>query len=73
MPIINKFKSSRGSMAAYVTIVVLCMLLILTALFFTSNAVRKNQLITAMQVKETYEADNDKAAEIYQEVIKGSQ
>lgn len=73
MPIINKLKSSRGSMAVYVTIVVLSMLLILSALFFISNSVRKNQLLTAMQVKETYEADNDKAAEIYQEVIKGSQ
>ena len=65
MPIINKVKSSRGSMAVYVTIVVLSMLLILLALFFTSNSVRRNQLITVMKVKETYEADNQNAGAIY--------
>lgn len=66
MPIINKIKSSRGSMAVYVTIVVLSMLLVLSALFFTSNSVRRNQLITVMKVKETYEADNANAGKIYQ-------
>ena len=65
MPIINNLKSSKGSTAVYVTIVILSMLIILLTLFFISNSVRQNQLATAMKIKETYEVDNEKAADIY--------
>ena len=41
------------------------MLLLITAVFFLSSSARKIQLQTAIQVKQTYEADNSKAAEIY--------
>ena len=60
MPIINNLKSSKGSTAVYVTIVILSMLIILLTLFFISNSVRQNQLATAMKIKETYEVDNEK-------------
>ena len=72
MPMIDRLKSARGSMAVYVTIVILSMLLVLLALFFTSNAIRKNQLVTALKVKEAYEADNKNAGKIYQGLTKGS-
>lgn len=65
-----KLKNEKGSMAAYVAIVLLTMLLILTSVYFISNSSVKNQLITAMKVKETYEADNAKAADIYSALVK---
>lgn len=61
-------KSERGSMAVYVSIVLLTMLLVLMAIFLTSNSTRRSQLISAMGVKESYEADNDRAADIYSEL-----
>ena len=65
-----KLKDEKGSMAAYVAIVLLTMLLIITSVYFLSNAAVKNQLITSIKVKETYEADNDKAADIYSALMK---
>ena len=61
-------KSERGSMAVYVSIVLLTMLLVLMAIFLTSNSTRKMQLVSAMNVKSSYEADNDRAADIYSEL-----
>lgn len=58
-------KEEKGSMAAYVTIVLLSMVFILFAVFITSNAVRKNQIQTVVKIKEVYEKDNDRADEIY--------
>ena len=55
-------------MAVYVSIVLLTMLLVLMAIFITSNSTRKSQLMSAMKVKESYEADNDRAADIYSEL-----
>ena len=69
MQLMNNVKSSKGSIAVYVSIVILSMLLVLLALFFSSNAVRRKQLITAMQVKQTYEADNERAVEIYESLV----
>lgn len=66
------FKSENGSMAVYVTVVLLTMLLLITAVFFLSGSARKIQLQTAIQVKQTYEADNSKAAEIYDRLTKSN-
>ena len=63
-------KEEKGSMAVYVTIVLLSMLFILGAVFLTSNANRNRQLKTAIKVKESYEADNDRAEEIYNNLTK---
>lgn len=65
-------KEEKGSMAVYVTIVLVSMLFVLTAVFLSSNSARKNQLTTVMKVKETYEADNDRADIIYDELVKNS-
>lgn len=63
-------KEEKGSMAVYVTIVLFSMLLILSAVFLTSNVIRKSQIKTITKVKETYEADNNRADEIYEMLIK---
>lgn len=61
----TKLREEKGSMAAYVSVVLLSMFFILVAIFLTSSAVRKSQLETAIRVKQSYEADNSRAAEIY--------
>ena len=64
-----KVKSENGSMTIYVSVVLLTMLLILTALFLTSNSVRESQIQTIIKIKEAYEADNSRAPEIYEKVV----
>ena len=46
-----KVKSENGSMTIYVSVVLLTMLLILTALFLTSNSVRESQIQTIIKIK----------------------
>lgn len=60
-----KIREEKGSMAVYAGVVLLSMLLVLSAVFLTSNAVRKSQIRTVIGVKESYESDNDRADEIY--------
>ena len=64
-----KIKDEKGSMAVYVLIVLLSMLLMLTTVFLTSNSARKSQLKTVMGIKQAYEADNDKAAELEMDIV----
>lgn len=60
-----KLREQKGSMAVYVTVVLVGMLFILMAVFFISNSVRRTQLQTNLKVKEAYEADNPRADQIY--------
>lgn len=62
------FKRENGSMAVYTSVVLLTMLIIITAIFITSNMARATQLQTAIKVKESYEKDNNKAGEIYEKL-----
>ena len=62
-------KEEKGSMAAYVAIVLLSILFILIAVFYISNAERKSQIFTAIKIKESYELDNDRASEIYETLV----
>ncbi len=62
-------KNNKGSMAVYVSIVLITMLFILLAIFLISNAIRKSQLSTVVKVKESYEKDNNRADEIYEYLI----
>ncbi len=64
----RKIKQEKGSMAVYVSIVLLSMLFILMAVFITSNSVMKSQIETTVGIKESYEADNSRAADIYDSV-----
>lgn len=69
MNIKSRMKKENGSMTVYVSIVLLSMLIMLSAIFLISTSERKQQLLVVMKVKETYEADNSKAAEIYEYLI----
>ena len=66
----RKIKLEKGSMAVYVSIVLLSMLFILMAVFITSNSVMKSQIETTVGIKQSYEADNSRAAEIYDSLVK---
>lgn len=66
----RKIKQEKGSMAVYVSIVLLSMLFILMAVFITSNSVMKSQIESAVGIKQSYEADNSRAAEIYDSLVK---
>ncbi len=62
-------KEQKGSMAVYVSIVLISMLFILLAVFISSNAVLKSQMETTVGIKQSYELDNNRASEIYDSVI----
>lgn len=62
-------KSQRGSMAVYVTIVLLSMIFILLTIFFISNSTQKIQLTTVMKIKQAYEMYNANADKIYRNLI----
>lgn len=65
----RKIKQEQGSIAVYISVVVLSMLLILFAVFLTSSSKIKAQVETTLAVKQSYEADNKKAGEIYKELV----
>ena len=66
----ERIKKEKGSIAVYVSIVVLSMLFILTAVFLTSSSKMKTQIETSMTVKQSYEVDNQRADEIYNSLVK---
>ena len=65
----NIRRMEHGSMAVYVTIALLSMLILLSGIYLTSTSVRRNQILTAMKVKETYEIDNKNAGRIYYSLV----
>ena len=65
----KKIKQEKGSIAVYVSVVLLSMLFILLAVFLTSNSKVKSQIETTLTVKQSYEADNGKAGEIYSSLL----
>ena len=67
----KKILNNKGSMAVYVTIALLSMLILLSGIYLTSTSVRRNQVLTAMKVKETYEKDNKNAEKIYYSLVGG--
>lgn len=62
--------SEKGSMAVYVSIVLLSFLIILTGIYASSMSVRKGQLKTVLGIKQSYEKDNENIEEIYQKQLK---
>lgn len=64
----NIIKEENGSMAVYVSVVLLTMLILIMAIFLTSGVARKIQTQTSIGVKTTYESDNSKADKIYEEL-----
>ena len=61
----KKILEERGSMAVYVTIVLLSFIIILSAIYATASSSRRNQLRTAMKIKESYEMYNNSRSQIY--------
>lgn len=68
----KRYKSEKGSMAVYVTVVLLTMLIILSSLYMATASVRKNQLTAAVMIKKAYESDNNNAEKIYNSLTGGS-
>ena len=66
----KKVKESRGSMAVYVSLVVLTMAAVLLVASLNSNSIRRNQIISVMGVKKSYESDNQNAGQIYRGLVK---
>ena len=65
----REVKRENGSIAVYISVVILSMLFILLAVFLTSNSKVKSQIETTLTVKQSYEADNGKAGEIYSSLL----
>ena len=55
----------KGSMAVYVSIVLLGFLIILSGIYVASISVRKGQLETTLKIKQSYEKDNWKIDKVY--------
>lgn len=66
----KQIKSQKGSIAVYVSVVLFSMLIILSAVFLATSSAMKSQIITAIKVKESYQADNARAADIYADLTK---
>jgi len=64
----KKFVEEKGSMAVYVTIVLLAFMIILSAIYASAIATRKEELGTIVKIKEAYEMYNDDIKEAYEEV-----
>ena len=56
----KRMKQEKGSIAVYVSVVVLSMLFILFAVFLTSSSKMKTQIETTIAVKQSYEATMQK-------------
>lgn len=64
----RRVKQEKGSIAVYVSVVLLSMLLILFAVFLTSSSKMKSQIETTLAIKQSYEADNAKVSQIYEKL-----
>lgn len=69
----KNLKRQNGSIAVYVSIVLLSMMIVLSAMLSILTLTRKNQLTTAMKLKETYELNNKNASYIYKMLLKGNE
>lgn len=57
-------EQEKGSVAVYAIATVLCFIFILSGILYSSNAIRKNQLKTALKLKEVYAQDIGRVDEI---------
>lgn len=62
----KKILEEKGSMAVYVSVVLLGFLIILSSIYALSTSVRKGQLKTVLKIKEAYQSDNKNLGNIYQ-------
>lgn len=64
----GKIFEERGSMAVYVTVVLMSFLIVLTMIYSSSLSARKNQLKSVLIIKQSYEKDNANIEEIYEKL-----
>ena len=69
----KKILEERGSMTIYVTIVLLSFIIILSTIFLSANSTKREQLRTALKIKESYEIDNNRAKLIYDNLYSKTQ
>lgn len=62
----KKIIEEKGSMAVYVTVVLLGFIIVLSAIYMSATSVRKTQLETNIKIKESYEANYGDIDKIYQ-------
>lgn len=62
----KKLKNEKGVMTIYVAVSVLTFVIILTAVFSISVAIRKQQIKTIIKIKESYEQDLDNKQTVYE-------
>ena len=62
----KKYIEEKGSMAVYVTVVLLAFMIILSAIYMSATSTRKTELGTIIKIKESYEADSEDIEKIYQ-------
>lgn len=65
-------RRENGSISVMVLVTILFIIVILSATFMINSTQRKSQLLSQVQLKETYESDMDKADEIYDSLPGGS-
>lgn len=63
---IRKLVEEKASMSLYAIVVLTGFILIVSSVYFASLSIRKIQLTTVMKIKQSYETDNAKVEEIYQ-------
>lgn len=64
------YKNETGSMAVYVTIVLFIMLVFIVAIYMGTMSARKEQVITASKIKESYESNLNNIDEIYASIVR---
>lgn len=69
----KKFIEEKGSIAVYVSVVLLAFVIILSAIYASAIATRKAELKTIVKIKESYEANSGDIEKIYQNQLKKSQ
>ncbi len=65
-------RRENGSISVMVLVTIFFIIVILSATFMINSTQRKSQLLSQVQLKETYESDMDKADEIYDSLPGGS-
>ena len=70
--IMKKFEKESGSISVMVLVTILFIIVILSATFTVNSVQRKSQLLSQIQLKDTYEADLDKVDEIYDSLPGGN-
>lgn len=70
---IKKLSDEKGSMAVYVTVVLLSFLIIISGVYALSSLNRQMQVKSVIEIKKSYEMYNDKKDQMYDKLYLASQ